>query len=906
MVTTKRRVCACVCFCVAAIAFAGWSRAYSASTPPGLASHEPLLAAYASLPLAFVENRGQIDSRVRFYAQGSRYAFHFTRDAAVLSFVDANGGTRGVVLSLRFVGGNPKVTLEGQERTPGEVNYFRGNDPSRWLTAIPRYSHVVYRDLWPGIDMMLRGDTGTLKYEFRVRPGAHIADIQLAYDGSKGLTLDDAGGLLIDTALGVLRDSRPVAYQTVAGARVPVESRYLLNDGQYSFALGATYDPGQELVIDPGLDYSTLLGGSSHESAAALAVDASGNAYVTGLTQSPDFPTTAGAFDRTGSASNNLDAFVTKVNANGTALIYSTFLGGGNFEWGRGIAVDAAGNAYVAGQTKSSDFPTTAGAFDRTFNVDTCPRCGIDQYDAFVAKLNASGSGLVYSTFLGGFDLDDALAIAIDGSGNAYIGGETGSSTFPTTAGALDASINGAFDAFVTKLNAAGSALVYSTYLGGLEVDYVQRVVVDSSGQAYLAGPTRSADFPTTPGAFDTTQNGGFDTFLLKLDASGSALRYSTFLGGLDVDFAGGLAIDADGNAYVSGGTLSPDYPVTPGALDDTLDDSDAFVTKVNATGSALMYSTFVGGTGGEGASALVVDGGGNAWIAGGTSSADFPTTADGFDTSFNGTSDAFVAEIDATGSVLRYSTFLGGTSSESAADLALDPGGNVIVTGQTVSADFPTTSGAFDRVFNGDPLIFWGDAFVTKLAVGNPLPPPPPPGGGGGGGGDTGLRSPAANAVNSGGDGNGFESSPANAHADDAMRAVDNNSGTGSSTSCTSTSKDKHQFSNYGFTFPAGVAIRGIEVRLDARADSTSSSPKMCVQVSWDGGTTWTSAKSTPTLGTSMGTFTLGSATDTWGRSWTTGHFTDVNFRVRVINVSSSTSRDFSLDWIAVRVHYQ
>jgi hypothetical protein len=384
----------------------------------------------------------------------------------------------------------------------------------------------------------------------------------------------------------------------------------------------------------------------------------------------------------------------------------------------------------VAGQTKSSDFPTTGGAFDRTFNVDTCPRCGIDQYDAFVAKLNASGSGLVYSTFLGGFDLDDALAIAIDGSGNAYIGGETGSTNFPTTAGAFDTSRNGAFDAFVTKLNASGSALVYSSYLGGLEVEFVAGAAVDASGNAYMAGITRSADFPTTPGAFDTTQNGLFDVFVTRLNAAGSALEYSTFLGGVDFDDAGGLAIDAGGNAYVAGGTASPDYPTTAGAFDRTTDGSDAFVTKLNSAGSALVYSTFVGGaTGSDGASDVIVDASGNAWIAGSTTSTDFPTTpGTAFDTTANGGTDAFLAQLDAAGSALLHGTFLGGADSDWANDLAFDPGGNVIVAGQTMSTDFPTTAGAFDRVWNGDPLIFWGDAFVTKFAVGNPLPAPPPP----------------------------------------------------------------------------------------------------------------------------------------------------------------------------------
>ena len=710
---------------VVAIAVCGIGR----TTALAGSNREQVLNAYANLPPAFVENRGQVDSRVKFYAQGPRYAFHLTRAAAVLSFMEDTAGSRGVVLGLRFLGANPQVVLDGEARTTGEVNYLQGSDPSAWRTGLLRYSHVVYRELWPGVDMVLRGDVGTLKYEFRVRPGARVADIQLTYDGARALTLDGEGALLIDTALGVLRDSRPAAYQTVAGRRVPVESRYLLNGDHYGFALGAMYDAGRELVIDPGVEYSTFLGGSSDEEAFALAVDASGNAYVTGITQSPNFPTTAGAFDRTGAASNNLDAFVTKLNSNGTALIYSTFLGGSNFEWGRGIAVDGAGNAYIVGQTKSSDFPTTGGAFDRTFNVDTCPRCGIDQYDAFVAKLNTAGSGLVYSTFLGGFDLDDALAIAIDGSGNAYIGGETGSSNFPVTAGAFDTTLNGAFDAFVTKLNATGSALVYSTYLGGLEVEFVVGAAVDTSGNAYMTGITRSANFPITSGAFDTTHNGLFDVFVAKLNAAGSALVYSTFIGGVDFDSAGGLATDADRNAYVAGGTLSLDYPTTAGAFDRTFSGNDAFVTKLNPAGSALVYSTFIGGTASDGASDVIVDASGNTWIAGSTESADFPTTpGTAFDTTINGGTDAFLAQLDAAGSTLLHGTFLGGGSSDGASALAFDPGGNVIVVGQTMSPDFPTTAGAFDRVWNGDPLVFWGDAFVTKFAVGTPLPPPPAP----------------------------------------------------------------------------------------------------------------------------------------------------------------------------------
>jgi hypothetical protein len=692
------------------------------------------MRAYTNLPVAFVENRGQTDARVRYYAQGHRYAFFLTPQDIVLSFANSTASEQ-LALSLRFVGGNARAKLEGTEREPGEVNYLHGQDPAGWRTGLPRYEQIVYRELWPGIDLRLRDVAGTLKYEFRVRPGADPARIQLAYSGADGLALDGSGALLIDTAMGVLKDTAPVAYQTIDGARVPVESAYALTTDAggrhhgYGFTVGAGYQPGYELVIDPGLEYSTFIGGASHEIGAGIKVDANGNAYIVGTTQSPDFPTTAGAFDRTGATSNSLEAFVTKVNPAGTALVYSTFIGGSNFEWGRGIAIDAAGNAYITGQTKSSNFPTTGGAFDRTFNVDTCPRCGIDQYDAFVLKLNAAGSALVYSTYLGGFNLDDGMAIAVDAAGNAYVAGETEAVNFPTTANALDRTINGAFDTFVTKLNSTGSALVYSTYLGGSAVEFPSRVAVDASGNLFITGSTSSPNFPTTAGAFDASQNGAFDVFLTKLNAAGSALVFSTFLGGSGFDSAGGLAIDSGGNSYVSGGAGSVDFPTTPGAFDTLPDGSDAFVTKFNAAGSALVYSTVLGGTGSEGANGLALDGGGNAWVTGGTDSTDFPIIAGAVDSTQNGMADAFVSELNATGSTLLYSTYLGGTQSEAGNDVALDTNGGVYVTGHTYSNNFPTTAGAFDIVWNGDLSIFWGDAFVAKIgAVSTPPSTPPPP----------------------------------------------------------------------------------------------------------------------------------------------------------------------------------
>jgi len=467
------------------------------------------------------------------------------------------------------------------------------------------------------------------------------------------------------------------------------------------------------------VQYSTFLGGSDIDTAAGIAVDAAGNVYIVGTTQSLDFPATLGAFQtRLNSTIGVSDVFVSKLNAAGSALIYSTYIGGSGFDFGRAIAVDAAGNAYVTGQTGSSNFPTTGGAFQRAIKFIPTPRPA-DPLDAFVTKLNPTGSGLVYSTYLGGVDVEDALGIAVDAAGNAYVTGYTASRDFPTTAGAFSRTSGGGNDAFVTKLNATGSALVYSTYLGGLDNELGARIRLDAQNNAYVMGSTRSANFPTTPGAFDTIHNGAFDVFVTKLNPTGSGLVYSTFIGGSNFDSGQGLAIDGAGNAYVSGGTGSLDFPTTPGAFATTPTGNDIFVTKLNAAGSALVYSTFLGSAGGG--AAIAVDGAGNAYVTGGTSSTVFPTTPDGFRPVFNGgPSDAFVARLNTTGSALLYSTYLGGTNSEFGTDLALDAAGNLYVTGTTHSADFPTTPGALDVIFNGNPLSFAGDAFVTKFVFGD------------------------------------------------------------------------------------------------------------------------------------------------------------------------------------------
>jgi hypothetical protein len=429
-------------------------------------------------------------------------------------------------------------------------------------------------------------------------------------------------------------------------------------------------------------------------------VDASGNAYVTGTTESGDFPTTPGAFQTTCGGG----AFVTKLNADGSALLYSTYLCGGG---GYSIAVDGSGNAYITGWA-GPGFPTTPGAFQPMFHFGG--------EDAFVTKLNAAGSALLYSTYLGGSDADGGYGIAIDESGNAYVTGFALSLDFPTTPGAFQTARRGGSDAFVSKLNSTGSALVYSTYLGGSDSEDgpygYGSIAVDVSDNAYVTGNTSSSNFPTTPGAFHTTLVGCCpDAFVTKLNAAGSAPVYSTYLGG-SIDYGTGIAVDASGNAYITG-DAAQSIPTTPGAFQTTCArGGGAFVSKFNATGSALVYSTYLCGGGGY---SIAVDGSGNAYIAG-TAGPGFPTTPGAFQTTYRRGGDAFVSKLNAAGSALHYSTYLGGSGRDSGGGVAVDASGNVYVAGQSSSSDFPTTPGAFQTTFAGGTA-FGGDAFVSKFS---------------------------------------------------------------------------------------------------------------------------------------------------------------------------------------------
>lgn len=666
---------------------------------------------YGKLPLFFTQNQGQIDSQVHFFTQGQGYAIYFTPEKMVLglSRPDTDKAKKGQeVVQLCPQGIRSGVEILGAEPLAGKVNYFRGLNPAKWRTDMPTYKSVVYREAYPGIDLKFYGAGQQVEYDVVVKPGADPKQVKFLYQGIEALKLTKAGELTVNLPDGgQLVQQKPVIYQEIDGQRISREGKFRLLPGTknrgYGFEL-ASYDARYPLVIDPVLNYSTYLGGSVFESGNGIAVDAAGSAYVVGSTQSLNFPTVAPAQALFG---GETDAFVTKFNPAGSALVYSTYLGGGDNDYGFGIAVDTSGNAYVTGQTFSGNFPVM-GAYQATLRGTA---------DAFVTRLSPAGA-LSYSTFLGGTTgTDVGKSIAVN-AGNILVAGDTSSTNFPVV-GAFQSVLGGSTDAFISKINpavAGASGLLYSTYLGGLQLETLWGISVDSAGAAYVAGMTNSANFPQTNAS---VLQGIADAFVAKINpnVSGVGSRiYSFFWGGSGSDSAsGGIAADAAGNVYVAGNTDSTNFPtVTP--FQATLSGgTDAFVTKFNTTGTAV-YSTYLGGNGTDIAWFVAVDSSGKAYVTGETTSTNFPTKFS-FKPTLGGVRNAFVTNLAITGNSLEYSTYLGGTVSDWGLGIAVDPLKRAYVTGFTQSSDFPLKSPYQTTGAAG------GSAFVTKLAFMKSIP---------------------------------------------------------------------------------------------------------------------------------------------------------------------------------------
>ncbi len=625
-----------------------------------------------SLPIFFIPNTGQTDPALRYVAQTREMFAGFADDSAVFQI-------HGAQVRVQFAGANPRVAVQGLDAMAARANFLIGDNPAEWHTGLPTYRGIVYRNLYAGIDMTYTGSETNVKSEFLVAPSADPHQIRLEYPNADRIFVDANGDLVVRAGPAELREQAPTAYQEWEGVRHPIAAAYrILNGNTVAFDLG-DYDVTQPLVIDPVISYSTYMGGTAMSAVTALAVDAAGDLYAAGWTEAIDFPVSNAiqAVNHGG-----VDAFLFKLNAAGNTLLYATYIGGRGDDRAAAIAVDSSGQIYLAGSTASTNFPLVASLR---------PALGGTR-DAFVVKLNAIGNLLLYSTYLGGSGFDQATAIAVDAAGNAYIAGDTQSTDFPLLT-PVQSVLGGATDAFITKLTSAG-AISFSSYLGGSNDEHSGGIAVDSSGKIYVAGGTLSTNFPLAA-PLQAANGGSQDAFVTKISTSPAALVYSTYLGGTggqagSPEQANAIVVDSTGAAYVAGVTNSPNFPVSAGAFQASFSGvQDAFVTKLNAAGSATVYSTYLGGSSFDWANGIGIDSSGNAYVAGYTSSAGFPVVS-GVQAAFNGFYDAFVSELNPAGNGLTFSTLFGGTGADQANAIAVDISGNMFIGGQTSSLDLP------------------------------------------------------------------------------------------------------------------------------------------------------------------------------------------------------------------------
>ncbi|MCX6626609.1 MAG: SBBP repeat-containing protein [Candidatus Solibacter sp.] len=756
-----------------------------------------------SVPLSFEPNQGQAASTVQFLSRGSGYAIFLSPGKVVLNLERqqpaspaATGQTPQAAsvdtVRMSLIGANAKATAAGLARQPGVVNYFMGNDPKKWRSAIPTYGKVAYPEIYPGVELVFYGNQRQLEYDFVVAPGADPGPIAWRIDGARA-SIDAEGNLALRAPNGPATFQKPVLYQMEGDRKVNVEGSFAVAGNQIHFRVGS-YDHSRALIIDPVLSYASYLAGTGTDTigtatgpgslqagvSQALAVDSAGSAYVTGSTLSLDFPTktpyqgappqkvpgvSPGAWST---------AFVTKFSPDGSSLVYSTYLGGNGADHGYAIAVDSSGSAYVTGLTTSPNFPITSGAYqtvcspiaNNTGASSAVSNCNSFDYSTFVTKLNSTGTGLVYSTFLGGYaGWEYATAIAVDSAGRAYIAGNetaycstgyTFQACFPTTSGAvIGGDKTGGRSpqyAFVAAFNSTGSQLLYSTLFGDLNglscADgcgdaWATGVAVDASGYFYLVGETKAGKLPTTAGVVQPTgapldakgvyvpaHRGFIAKFTPVTSAGGVTLAYATYLGGRTEgfsDYISGIAIDSASNAYVVGYTNSKDFPVTSGAYGTVCGPGGgtcaaAHVTKLNPFGTAILWSTYVGGSKSDSSDALFftgpiqLDGKGNIYFLGQAGPA-FPLFNPVEPPVSGGSMQLVVAELDSAGANLLFASRIGsgGLQTSYPAGLAVGSAGDIFLAGNTLGPGLITTPGAFQTTASASTCCYHG--FVAKIA---------------------------------------------------------------------------------------------------------------------------------------------------------------------------------------------
>ncbi len=665
------------------------------------ASQSEVAAQYAALPLRFEPNVGQSDASVQFLARGKGYTLFLTPSESVIVLSPGQTSARNTtsknaeVVRMRYVGAATNPRMQGVQTLPGISNYFIGNDPGQWHTDIVSFAKVRYSQIYPGIDLVYYGSAGNIEYDFILKPGADPAAIRMSFAGAKALTANAAGELVIAMAAGELRQKAPVIYQEGPKGITLVEGGYVVRGSDVSFQIG-NYDRTRALVIDPVLVYSTYLGGSGLDQATSLVVGPTGDAYVAGMTSSANFPVQglptstngggqdlfvtkmslsgnaltystyiggvgdevandiaisgAGTVYITGSTTSinypvvtptiaaqvgGTDAFLTKLTAAGNAIEYSTYWGSTGFEEGTAVAVDPADNAYIAGNTSAPNFPTQtpfqaaqAGAMD-----------------GFMTKFSVAGNSIVYSTYLGGAGDDRIFDMAVADDAAVFVVGSSTSANFPTTSASVQPGLAGGRDGFLTHFSLAGNALLYSTFIGGSGTDEVFGMVIDAPMNAYVTGRTTSTNFPTLTPLQALNGGGANDAFVAKINPPGVAFVYSTYLGGAGDDQGQAIAIDTARNSFITGSTTSPNFPVLAALQGGLSGKSDAFVSKLNLAGSALVYSTYLGGISHDEGFGIGVDLIGSAYVAGFTESNDF-AVVNPFQAAFGGVRDAFVSKL--------------------------------------------------------------------------------------------------------------------------------------------------------------------------------------------------------------------------------------------------------------------